>query len=163
VAFGATVVVASGKGRREVALEKFFKDVRTTTLAPGEIVVEVKVPARRPGEGARYETFGLREAAFITVAGVAAALKVEGGTCTSARVVLSAVAPTPLLVPAAGAGLIDGRLDGAAIGTAAGEARKAARPISDVRGSAEHRRELVEVLALRALYAARERAHEDAP
>lgn len=162
LALEAIVVVASNKGRREVALENFFKDVRTTTLSPGEIVVEVRVPARRPGEGARYETFGLREAAFITVAGVAVALRLEGETCRNARVVLSAVAPTPLLVPVAGAKLIDGALDDAALSAAAREARRAARPISDVRGSAEHRRELVEVLALRALRAARERSHEDA-
>jgi len=155
IALGAQVRLAGPDGERTLPLEELFADVRQTVLAPGEILVDVSVPVRGPGEGARYEAFGRRAATFITVAGVAAALRLEGGTCRRARVVLSAVAPTPLLVPQT---LEGGAVDDAAIDRAAVAARAAALPISDVRGSAEHRRDLVETLARRALLAARERA-----
>jgi carbon-monoxide dehydrogenase medium subunit len=102
----------------------------------------------------------MRAAAFITVAGVAAAVQLEGDTCRSARVVLSAVAPTPQLVPAAGEVLTGSILDDEAIEAAARAARQAAQPISDIRGSAEHRRELVEALAGRALRAAGTKARQ---
>ena len=137
-----------------MALEELFRDVRATVLAPGEILVDVAVPVRKPGEGARYESFGRRAAVFITVAGVAVLVRVEEGICRPARVVLGAVAPTPLLVSVAD----EAALDDGAIAEIAAAARAAALPISDVRGSAEHRRDIVEVLTRRALLAARERA-----
>jgi carbon-monoxide dehydrogenase medium subunit len=162
LALGAVAVVAATKGRREIPMDGFFRGVRSTTMLPGEILVEILVPARKPGEGARYEAFGQRAAAFITVAGVAASVRLEGEICSHARVVLSAVAPTPLLVTAASERLTGRPLDEAAMAEAADLARKAARPISDVRGSAQHRRDLVETLTVRALRAARKRAHENA-
>jgi carbon-monoxide dehydrogenase medium subunit len=150
LALDAVAVVEGTKGRREIPMDDFFRTVRSTNMLPGEILVEILVPARRPGEGARYEAFGMRAAAFITVAGVAAAVRLEGEVCRGARVVLSAV------------GLAGRKLDEAAMAEAALLAREAALPISDGRGSAEHRRDLVETLTVRALQAARERAHENA-
>lgn len=158
MALGARVVVEGPEERRVFSLEEFFDDHRKTVLEPGHILSEVIVPTRAPGEGAAYKAFGLRATNFITVAGAAAYLRLEGGQCTDARLALGAVAPTPVLVPAAeqwlaGSSLSDGDL--ANVGFAAGEA---AAPISDLRGSAEHRRELVVKLSVRALRAARERA-----
>jgi len=145
IALGASVRVVGPGGEREMALEELFRDVRETVLALGEILVEVAVPVRKPGEGARYEAFGRRAASFITVAGVAAYVRLADRYC---RVVLGAVAPTPVVVP----------LEDTDIEKAAAAARAAALPISDVRGSAEHRRDLVEVLTRRALRVAQERA-----
>lgn len=158
IALGARVRLAGPAGERTLPLEEFFRDARATVLAPGEILVEVTVPVRAAGDGARYEAFGRRAASFITVAGVAAAVHIENGNCRRARVVLGAVAPIPLLVPAAAKALEGRAPDDASIGAAAAAARAAALPISDVRGSAEHRRDIVEVLTRRALLAARERA-----
>ncbi|MBN2562882.1 MAG: xanthine dehydrogenase family protein subunit M [Phycisphaerae bacterium] len=75
-----------------------------------------------------------------------------------ARIVLGAVSPTPKLVPAAGAVLVGGCLDEDAIDRAATVAMKAAEPISDVRGSAEFRREIVGVMTRRAIETVRRRA-----
>lgn len=161
MALGAKVVLAHPGGQRETPLEKFFTDVRATALGPSEIVVEVIVPPKGPGQGAHYEAFGLRAAAFITAAGVATVVRLEGENCRGARVVLSAVAPTPLLVPEAGSILSGRTFDDTAIAEAARAARDAASPISDIRGSAAHRKELVEVLTRRALRAAGEKARED--
>jgi CO/xanthine dehydrogenase FAD-binding subunit len=158
VALGARAVVAGPKRRRELPLEEFFGDHRRTALEPGEILVEVTVPAKSSGEGAAYRAFGLRAANYITVAGVATVVRLEKGVCRQARIALGAVAPTPSLVPSAVECLVGRPMDEASIRGAARAAREAAAPISDVRGSAEHRRELVEALCVRALRAAGERA-----
>jgi carbon-monoxide dehydrogenase medium subunit len=158
MAVKARVVVAGWSDRREVQLDDLFDDHRKTTLEPGVLVVEVIVPSRRPNEGAAYQAFGLRAANFISVAAVAAALRLEDRVCREARLVLGAVAPTPLRVPTAEEKLEGSTLDVEVLREAASVASLAAAPISDVRGSAEHRRELVSVLAMRALTSAWERA-----
>lgn len=151
---GGRVVVAVPGGVQELSLEGFFGDHRKTALEPGHLLLEVIVPERAPREGAAYMAFGLRASNFITVAGVAAYLRVEGGRCTAARLALGAVAPTPVLVSAAELGLLGSSLGEEDIATAGQAAVRAAAPISDVRGSAEHRRELVQKLSVRALRAA---------
>jgi len=154
---GSRVEVAGAGGRRDLSLAGFFTAHRGTRLNPGEILVRVIVPARCPGEGAAYHAFGQRAENFITVAGVAARLRVEDGVCTEGDVALGAVAPTPVLVPAAQERLVGRALGEPTIRDAARAARETAAPISDLRGSAEHRRELVEALCTRALRAAQER------
>jgi carbon-monoxide dehydrogenase medium subunit len=158
VALGARVVVAGPGGRRELSLEGFFSDHRATRLERGEILVTVIIPPHLPGEGASYQAFGLRAENFITVAGVAAFLRMEEGFCTQERVALGAVAPTPILVPGLEELLVGGQVGDRIIRDVARTARAEAAPISDLRGSAEHRRELVEALCVRALQRARERA-----
>jgi carbon-monoxide dehydrogenase medium subunit len=155
---GARVTLQGPDGRRDLSLEEFFQDHRKTRLRAGEILVEVSVPVQAPGEGAGYEAFGLRAANFITVAGVAAFIQLQEGVCRAARVALGAVAPTPLPVPAAQEWLLGRRLDEECIRGAARAARDAAAPISDIRGSSQHRSELVEVLCRRVLEKARDRA-----
>jgi carbon-monoxide dehydrogenase medium subunit len=160
MALGAGVGIQGPDGRRDLSLEDFFQDHRKTRLREGEILVEIVVPVRAPGEGVAYDAFGLRAANFITVAGVAAALRIGDGVCRGARIALGAVAPTPLLVPSAQERLLGSRLDEDRIREASVAAREAAAPISDVRGSSRHRSELVEVLCGRVLAKARDRAVE---
>ncbi|MGW8267750.1 MAG: FAD binding domain-containing protein [Longimicrobiales bacterium] len=157
VALGARVEVAGPEGTRELTLEVFFQQHRRTALEAGEILVAVKLPVRSAQEGAAYRAFGLRADNFITVAGVAVWLNMEGGVCAGARIALGAVAPTPLRAPAAEARLVGTTLEKGVTREAARAAREAAVPISDLRGSEEHRRELVEALCERALAAAKER------
>ena len=158
MAFGARVVVEGPRQSRLLSLEDFFGDHRRTVLEPGQILSEVIVSPKVPGEGAAYRVFGLRATNFITVAGAAAYLRVEGGQCAEARLALGAVAPTPVRVAAAEDALVGSTLsddDLVEVGLSAGEASS---PISDIRGSAEHRRELVGKLCVRALRCALERA-----
>jgi carbon-monoxide dehydrogenase medium subunit len=158
MALGARVVLAGPQGREEVSLEAFFRDHRQQVLEEGQLLAEVVLPVRGAGEGAAYRAFGLRKANYITVAAVAAFVRMEDGVCAEARITLGAVAPTPLTVPEAAA-LLRGRpLSEELFAEAAARARDAALPISDLRGSAEHRRELVAVLCRRALRTAEERA-----
>jgi CO/xanthine dehydrogenase FAD-binding subunit len=158
VALDARVELVGPEGRRELALEAFFSDHRNTRLGPGELLVKVIIPVREEGDGAAYQAFGLRAENFITVAGVAASLRMEEGVCTRARLALGAVAPTPVLVPGVEERLLGGEVGEGVIRDVALAARAASAPISDLRGSAEHRRELVEALCERALHSARERA-----
>ena len=155
---GSRIGLRGPTGHREIPLHDFFGDHRSSGLAAGEILVEVVVPATMRGEGAAYRTFGLRAENFITVAGVAAFIRLDEGVCREARIALGAVAPTPVLVPEAEARLVDEAIDETTIREAALAARAAAMPISDVRGSTDHRRELVEALCKRSLHASLRRA-----
>ena len=161
MAMHARTEVWSGQRVREVSLDAFFSGPRRTQLQAGEILMAVIVPTPPPRFGAAYERFGLREGNTIPVASVAASLGVDGrGTITEARLVLGAVSPIPKMVIDAAECLVGRAADENTFDEAARLAQKASRPISDVRGSAQFRRDLVVVLARRALSTALRRARE---
>ena len=98
---------------------------------------------------------------FQPATGVGVSVTVDTkGVCTAARVGIGAVAPTVLLVPAAGDALIGSKLDDAALEKAGKACSAAASPISDTRGTADYRRSIVAVLCRRASKIAGERAKE---
>jgi carbon-monoxide dehydrogenase medium subunit len=94
----------------------------------------------------------------IAVVGVGAQFTLDGDTITTARIALGAVAPTPLFVEEAGAALVGKDANEDAFEEAAQLAREAARPINDMRGTIEHRKQLSYVLTKRALRGALRRA-----
>jgi len=148
----ASVVLWSPSGERRLALDSFFVSVRRTVARPDEVLTAVLVPAPPKGFGAAYARFALREGNGIAVAAVAASLRLgENGVIDDARIVLGAVAPIPKPAAAAAEVLRGRHPDEAVFAQAAESAMEAAEPISDVRGSAEFRRELVGVLTRRAL------------
>ncbi len=159
IVFGASVVLWSPAGDRTVALDALFTGPRRIARRNDELLTAVVVPEPAEGFGAAYERFALRNANGIAVASVAAGLCVDNdGRIAAARVVIGAVAPIPKLVESAAAALI-GQAAGAGTFDAAADAvMRAAEPISDVRGSAEFRRQLVPVLTRRALEKACRRA-----
>lgn len=156
IADGATVRIHGPSGGRTIALEDFFAGPGKTVLAPGELVTEVGVPAPAPRTGKHYIKHGRRKAMELATVGVAVALTLEGEQCREIRIALGAVAPTPLRARGAEDALRGRPLDGTAIATAARIAMGESRPISNVRGSAEYRREMVGVLTARAIERARE-------
>ncbi len=161
IALGAEAVVAGPSGtRRAVPVESFCTGPGRTVLVPGEVLVHLRLPPPAPHSSSAYLRFIPRNEMDIAVvgAGVALTLDDKRSTCVSARVALAAVAPTPLLVPEAGAALAGTALAEADLERAAALAKVAARPISDMRGSADYRRHLVGVLVRRALRAALQRA-----
>ncbi len=156
----AVCVIAGPLGRREVPAAEFCMAPGKTVLRPGELLVSLRLPPPPAHSGASYLRFTPRLEMDIAVAGVAAAVALEPDGCTiaSARIALSAVAPTPLLVPEA-AEAIQGQP--ASLDTferAARIARSAARPINDLRGTSAQRRHLCFVLTKRALERAVQRA-----
>ncbi|GIW78874.1 MAG: oxidoreductase [Gemmatales bacterium] len=158
----AVCVIAGPKGQREVPVEQFCVGPGKTILRAGEILVGLKIPVPPPRFGASYLRFIPRNEMDIAVAGaaVAVALNADKTRCEGARVALSAVAPTPLLVSEAGDVLINGPLNEKAMDQMAQTAQQAAKPIDDMRGTAEFRRHLVGVLTRRALRNALARAVE---
>ncbi len=164
-ALGASVTLWSMEGERRVPLDTFFTGPRQTLRRSDEVLTAIHIPEMPQGFGAAYARFAQRNGNAIAVAGVAASLLLDGdgtggGTVQKARVVLNAVAPTPKHVPEAEAALAGKKPDAESVQAAAGAARAAAEPITDVRGTAEFRRDLVEALTRRALWSAYKRAKE---
>jgi len=155
----AAAVVISADGQRNVPLNELITGPRETKLESNEVLAAVLVPRPPARFGAAYARFGLRNGNSIAVASVAASLVLnDDGTVQQARIALGAVAPVPTMVEGANLWLEGRKLNGDASAEAARAAMQAAEPISDIRGSAEYRRELVGVLTKRALKAAEKRA-----
>jgi carbon-monoxide dehydrogenase medium subunit len=161
VAMNASVVLWSARGQREIRLDSFFLGPRRTIRRDDELLVAIVVPKPPPGCGVAYARFALRAGNAIAVAAVAAGLRLgrDNAVC-DARIVLGAVSPVPRLVEPAGTVLLGQPPTEAGFAQAAEAASKAAEPLSDVRGSAGFRRELVRVLTRRALASACRRARE---
>jgi len=161
MAMNALVVIWSPGGERTLRLDDFFVGPRQTALKGDEVLIAVVVPTPRSGSGAAYERFALRHGNAIAVAGVAAGLCMyDNDAVREARVVLGAVAPTPLPVEAAADCLVGHPLDADSFSKAATAAAASAQPICDVRGTADFRRDIVGVLTHRALAKAHARAKE---
>jgi carbon-monoxide dehydrogenase medium subunit len=160
IALRATAHIAGPGGTRDIAVEDFCTGPGSNVLARGELLVSIHVPPPQSGMGANYIRFIPRNEMDIAVAGVGASVILENGNIKSARISLASVAPTPLFVKAAGDALAGKPATAESIQTAAEIARDAARPITDMRGTAEYRTHLCEVLTRRALNTAIERARE---
>lgn len=158
IALDARLVITSTTGAREIPVADLFAGPGRNTLQPGEILLQVKLPAPPPGSGAFYHRFIPRNEMDIAVASSGVAITVDGdGIIKAARVAIGAVAATPLLVPSAAAALI-GKPAGAETFAAAAEAAaEAATPIADMRGGVTQRRHLIKVLTVRALEGALQR------
>jgi carbon-monoxide dehydrogenase medium subunit len=160
IALGATCRVLGPGGEREIAVEQFCTGPGLTVLKPGELLVSLRLPPPPPHSGARYLRFIPRNEMDIAVAGAGVEVILENGSFRSARIALAAVAPTPLFVTAAGDALAGSEVNELSIARAAELASAAARPITDMRGTADYRRRLCGVLTRRALEAAILRARE---
>jgi CO/xanthine dehydrogenase FAD-binding subunit len=159
IAVGAQCLIVSAKGERTVPVEDFVTGVGRNCLQPGELLKRILIA--RPAAGSRdaYLRFIPRTEMDIAVAGAGVSVTLDKqGTCTAARVAIGAVAPTALLVAAAAAALVGTKLDDAAMAAAGAAAAAAATPITDRRGTADYRRQIVAVLVKRATNIAKQRA-----
>jgi len=153
-AAGGTIVITGPDGVREVAARDFVLAPRITVLNSGEIVTAIRIPPQPATSGAAFRRFALRKGSALAVASVSAWLNVVDGVIAEARLVMGAVGPVPLFAERAAASLA-GQVPGDAEFVAAGRiAAEEAQPISDLRGSDHYRREIVAVLAHRALASA---------
>jgi carbon-monoxide dehydrogenase medium subunit len=159
VAAGATVTIAGPGGRRTVPVEKIPTGPGKTSLSHGEFIVSINLPPRSSRTGDAYQRFIPRTEMDIAVVGAGVMLTLdESATCTAARVAIGAVAPTVLLVKAAGDALVGTKVDKAALDRAADSVRAACRPIDDKRGTAKYRIKILGVIFKRAAQAALARA-----
>jgi CO/xanthine dehydrogenase FAD-binding subunit len=158
----ATCVIAGPNGRREMPVEQFCTGPGRTALQNGEFLVALRMPSPPRNFGAQYLRFIPRNEMDIAVVGTGASvtLNQDHTGFVSGRVSLGAVAPTPLLVEAATTALAGKPVSDDTIQQAAEAAQAAARPIDDMRGTAQYRRHLAGVLTRRALRGAIQRAKE---
>ncbi len=160
IAYSATCVMAGPNGTREIAVEDFCVAPGRNAMQNGEFLVALKLPPVKAGSGAAYLRFIPRNEMDIAVVGAGAYVELDAdrNNFVSARVSLGAVAPKPLFIAAAGEALAGKPVNAANIEEAAKIAQAAAKPISDMRGTAEYRKHLSAVMARRAIEKAVERA-----
>jgi carbon-monoxide dehydrogenase medium subunit len=149
-ALDGEVVVQGPTGRRTVRAPALFETYLTTTLAPEELLVEVRLPAMPAGAGYAFEEFARRHGDFAIV-GIAAMIVRQDGRCVVARLATAGAGPVPVRLRAAEEILERDGLDGPAIEAAAARAAELVQPDSDVHASAEYRRHLTRVLTGRAI------------
>lgn len=152
LALDAEMIVASSSGRRGVPAAEFFLDYFTTTLEPGELLVEVRMP-KWTGWKAHYEKFN-RVAQAWPVVGVAACLRVDNGSIAEARIGLTNMGPTPVRAFGVEQALVGRPATAEAIREAAGHATEGTDPSSDSSADVDYREHLAEVLTGRAVAAA---------
>lgn len=149
MALGAEVVLQSVRGERTVSLDQFYPGVHETVRRADELVTSFRWP-RRPARSAHaFYKLALRKGDAIAVTSVAVLLGAEQGKCTTARIVIGAVAPTVMRVRDAEQALVGEALTDATVAQAATLAERACRPIDDIRASAEYRRHAVGILVRR--------------
>ncbi len=149
----AETTLTSGRGERRVALDSFFTGPGITILEKDVILKEIWVPAVPPNSTGVYLKMGRRKSLDLSLASAAVLLTLAPGTraCKKARVALGAVSPTPMRAKESEKILEGKELNDGVIREAAEKAQQECSPISDIRATAEYRREMVRVLTERAL------------
>jgi xanthine dehydrogenase iron-sulfur cluster and FAD-binding subunit A len=153
MALDARLMLRSVRGEREVPLAEFYSGVRRTVIQPDEMLVDIRFRAMTVDQHGGYMKFALRRAQAISLVNVAVILELDGNLVREAKITLGAVAPTIVHAREAEQALLGQPLSEEVMAAAAVAAVKAARPISDVRGSAGYRNTMVRVTTLRALRA----------
>jgi xanthine dehydrogenase iron-sulfur cluster and FAD-binding subunit A len=151
MALNAEVVLRSIRGDRVVALKNFYTGVRKTAMLPDEVMVDIRFPVLKGHQKGAFLKLALRQAQAISVVNVACILSIEGGIVQDARITLGSVAPTIISASQAEEFLAGKPLDPIVIQKAAEITAAEARPIDDVRGSANYRTEMVRVAYKRVL------------
>lgn len=157
LALGASVVLRSAGGSREVPLREFLVDTFTTSIRPDEMLTEIVVPAAEPASGGTYLKQERKVGDWATV-GVAIALTLRDGKISRAGIGLTGVDLTNVEATDAEAALAGAEPTDEAFAEAGRLAAAAAHPVSDIRGSAEYKRHVIEVYVRRGLARAREMA-----
>jgi len=148
-ALDAEFVVAGPGGRRTVAASDFFVDFFTTAVGLDEVLVAVRLP-KMDGWGSHYEKFH-RTAQAWAIVGVAAAVTVEAGTITGARIALTNMGPRPVRASSVEAALVGGPATAEAITAASASAADGTSPTTDTHADADFRKHLARVLTARAV------------
>jgi carbon-monoxide dehydrogenase medium subunit len=154
IALGAEVTLRSrDRGERSLRLEDFYLGVRQTAMAADEMLTNISFPAMTTDQRGMFVKLGLRRAQAISVVYVALILRISDEVVREARITLGSVSPRIINAEEAEEFLPGRKLTTETIQGAADLAALAARPIDDVRSSANYRREMVRVCVLRALRA----------
>lgn len=153
MALGAQVTLRSVRGERLVPLEALYTGVRQTVMGEDELLTDIAFPTPPAGSRSAFIKFGLRRTQAISVVNVAVVVETDEQGVTRARITLGSVAPKVIRATQAEQ-FIEGKvLKSEVIAETGDRAAAAARPIDDLRGSAEYRTEMVRICTIRALRA----------
>lgn len=154
VALGATIHV-TGPGARIIAAGELFRGMMTTALGENELLTAVEVPLQGAGQSSAYAKFP-HPASRYAVIGAAVSLKVEGGKCASASVVLGGLTPAPSRAAKVEAALVGQALTDEAIAKASAETAAGLGDdlLGDIYASADYRKSVAHVYVRRALASA---------
>ena len=153
IGLSARAKIVGPDGERVVPLENFFVGPGETVLKKGELLVEIQVPPMPPDTKAVYLKHAIRGSIDLAIVGVAAIVTLEPGSnvCKDIKLVLGAVAPTPMRAHQAEEIIKGKKIDDALIDKCAQVASDESRPITDVRASDWYRKEMVKVFTRRAI------------
>ena len=152
LALDAQLVIAGPNGTRTVAASDFFEDYFTTAIGEGELLTEIRFP-KYTGWGAQYEKFN-RVAQAWSIVAVGAAVKVDGGTITDARIGLTNMAGTPVRARSVESALVGQSATEENVRKAAQAAAEGTSPTADADAGSDYREHLARVLTGRAVLAA---------
>jgi carbon-monoxide dehydrogenase medium subunit len=147
----AEVVVKSLDDERIMPLEDLFAGPKINSLEPDELLTEIRVPMPNGGTASSFKRIGRRKAFTLSIVSAAAFIQMEGKICVDANLAFGCVAETPIRAPDAEAVLINSELDEEAIEEASKIVYDTVQPITDVRGTAEYRKDMCPVLMKRAI------------
>ena len=148
----ASLIAVGPKGKREILIKDFFKNINLTTLNEDELLVEVRISPSPENAGACFIKIRRHQTAIdIAVVNASTLLISKNGICEDARIALGSVAPTPIRATNAENLLIGEELRNEIIQKAAEVAAEESKPIDDIRASAAYRKKMVTVLVRRAL------------
>ncbi len=151
MALGANVTLLSAQGERSVSLDDFYLGVRKTVMRDDEMLVDISFPALTETQRGTFIKLALRRAQAISVINVAIVLDLDMSSVKSASITMGAVSPTIIHAKEAEVYLVGKELTEETISEAANLAMAASKPIGDIRGSAEYRKEMVRVNTARGL------------
>jgi xanthine dehydrogenase iron-sulfur cluster and FAD-binding subunit A len=160
-ALGASVTLTSVRGERTLSFPEFYRGVRKTAMEPDEMLTRITFPAMKANERGTFIKLALRRAQAISVVNVAAVVGASDGCVADARIALGSVAPTIVRAAHAEEFLKGKPLAEDVIAEAGRLAVSDARPIDDIRGSADYRRQMVRVTTMRALIQLRDGAQRN--
>ena len=151
--YGAAVHIIGPKGERTVELKDFFEGPGKTCLQAGEIATALHLPIPYAGSKGVYQSIGRNKLgdlaiAAVTILGYPDKKNPSGYTF---RITLTAVAPTVIFAVDAEEILKSTKIEKGTLEQAANACGKACKPIDDIRGSADYRRDMINMLALRGL------------
>jgi carbon-monoxide dehydrogenase medium subunit len=152
IALNATAKIASAGDERTVSMEEFFRGPGQNVMNADEILTEITIPKTSPQLVGEYIKFSPRDMMDLAYVGVAVAYNLgKDKKCSGVRIVLGAVAPTPIRARNSEA-LLEGKILTEELAAQVGdEAARESKPISDVRSSADYRRAMVGIMTKRAL------------
>ena len=142
----AQVKIASGEDERTVPIADFYLGPGQTVLQAGEILTGFSMPPRSAKSGSQYLKHKIRQVMDLAFVGVATSVSLSNGTVADTKIGLAAVAPKPIRATNAEAIITGNSVSDNLLQQAAGAAAAQSSPISDLRCTAEHRREIVAAL-----------------